>query len=178
MRKELREATDAAHRRLDAAAGSLPLTCDHDYSIFLKAQYSARAAMERAFAHTPPADIQAPPAQTPHLARDIASLGRVLPVSAEAPRFDNPLEALGAAWVIAGSSLGNRTLLARRRKAGLSGADTFLSDPSMPDYFRSLLAVIEAADPSSSLEPATRGALTCFALFEGAFADHLMEQAA
>ena len=178
MRKELREATDAAHRRLDAAAGALPLTCDHDYAIFLKAQYSARAAMERAFALTPPAGIEAPPAQTPLLARDIASLGQVLPVSNEAPIFDNPFEALGAAWVIAGSSLGNRTLLARRRKEGLAGKDAFLSDPSMPEYFKSLLAVIEVVDPETSLEPATRGALKCFALFEGAFADHLMEQAA
>ena len=46
----------------------------------------------------------------------------------EAPARDAQI--LGAAWVLAGSSLGNRAILAQRRKRGLAGPVHFLSQLS------------------------------------------------
>lgn len=86
--------------------------------------------------------------------------------------------ALGAAWVLAGSSMGNRAMLARRRKYGIQGPERFLSDSAMPAYFRDLLEVLGNAHTPAALRQAIKGARATFLLFEEAFASHSLERAA
>lgn len=178
MRLQLRQATEATHNRIDALAGSLPLTSDGTYALFLAAQYSARHAIEVAFGQVSPAGIAAPPPQCALLAEDLRSLG-FKPLCKAAPlQFDDANEALGAAWVVSGSSMGNRAILARRHKLGLSGPERFLSDPGMPAYFRQLVPLLETTASASRLTSAISGAEKTFGLFENAFAAHAFEDAA
>ncbi|MBX7532510.1 biliverdin-producing heme oxygenase [Qipengyuania sp. 1XM1-15A] len=171
-------ATRAAHDRLDRIAATMPLSSTGDYALFLGAQFAARAAMEETFAVNPPSQVGEPPRQTQLILSDLKELGYAPPPPAAPLHLDGSAQALGAAWVVAGSSLGNRAMLAQRNKAGLSGADRFLSDPAMPAFFRTLLEVLETPDTRASVEAAIQGAQAAFALFECAFAARQLETAA
>lgn len=116
--------------------------------------------------------------QSTLIAADLAVLDAAPPVPEGFLRFKTSDEALGAAWVVAGSSLGNKAILNRRRKIGLVTADSFLSDDALPSYFRRLLAVIERPASAERLNEAINGAIAAFAEFEGAIAAHVLEQAA
>lgn len=175
---QLRQATQAAHQRLDAAAGSLPLESDRDYATFLSAQFIGRVAMEGAFESLAPGEIGAPPKQSSLIASDLRDLGFCVPTGGTPPRLGDRRAALGAAWVVAGSSLGNRAILSRRRKLGLRRAERFLSDDGMPVYFKRLCAVMESPHSCEDLDAATSGAHQAFALFEDAFAQSMQDQAA
>ena len=159
-------------------AGGLPLASNAHYAMFLSAQYTAREALERAFETQPPRGLPSPPRQTPMIADDLRVLGRAHPTTAAPITFANADAALGAAWVVSGSSLGNRTLLAQRRKAGLHTPEAFLSDDAMPLYFRQLLHLLDRPASPASFEHAIIGARQAFALFETAFSASQMEQAA
>lgn len=69
-------------------------------------------------------------------------------------------------------------MLARRHKAGLTTAERFLSDQAMPDYFTSLLRVIENPANRAMENSAIEGAFITFRLFEAAFLAECMEMAA
>ena len=134
--------------------------------------------MERAFATLHPAEAGPPPVQTDLILADLAELGFVAPTASADPGLADNFEALGAAWVVAGSSLGNRAMLARRRKAGLEGADRFLSDTTMPDYFGGLLPALEEPANHTQFASVVDGAHKTFQLFETAFAGQQFENAA
>lgn len=178
MREELREATGAIHARIDASVGHMVLASDADYAAFLSAQYAARSLTERMLAETPPIDLPPPPRQTDVLAEDLSDLGASALPASFAFTVDSPTESLGAAWVLAGSSMGNRTLLVRRRKAGLDGPTRFLSDPRMPAYFKELLTILNAHHSDSTIRDAIAGARRTFVLFETVFCRCQLEQAA
>ena len=156
----------------------MPVSSRGDYARFLSAQYAARCVVERALAALPPAGLGAPPSQTALLAEDLADLG-TRPVAAPNDlKLETPEAALGAAWVLAGSSLGNRAMLAQRRKAGARGPERFLSDHAMARYFGDLLKAMEGERSDSAIQQATRGALATFAIFENAFSTMQLENAA
>lgn len=159
-------------------AAAMPLSSTGDYASFLGAQFAARAAMEDAFAATSPGMLGQPPKQTQLIVADLAELGHAAPAPVSAPHLRGEARALGAAWVVAGSSLGNRAMLAQRKKVGLSGADRFLSDGAMPAYFKQLLDVLESPENHVPLEAVFDGAHAAFALFECAFAAQQLENAA
>lgn len=79
---------------------------------------------------------------------------------------------------MAGSALGNRTMLSRRRKAGLHDAERFLSDTRLTTYFSELLGVLHAERDHAELDEAIQGALRTFAIFESAFASEAVGAAA
>ena len=178
MRSVLRQATREAHDRLDALAADLPVSSDRHYARFLRAQFAARSAMEAGFATIAPPQAGPPPVQTQLIVEDLAELGHMLPSALARPALSSAAHALGAAWAIAGSSLGNRAMLARRHKAGLTTAERFLSDQAMPDYFTSLLRVIENPANRAMENSAIEGAFITFRLFEAAFLAECMEIAA
>ncbi len=152
LRTHLRAATMAAHNVLDhamqAASGWQTLG---DYARFLALQHAARAPLEMWLADHAPPDL-APPPQTPLLARDLTALGMGLPASAPVltlPRPDTGT-ALGMAWVLAGSALGNRTIA--KQVVRIGGGEwpmTFLGDAGMMAFWQGLRARIE--------HPAARG---------------------
>ena len=178
LRNELRVATAEAHDRLDRAVGRWPLGSQADYTAFLSAQYVARRAAEKAFERQNPTALPAPPCQSVLLAADLSDLSSAAPPAGESVVFADSFEALGGAWVVAGSSLGNRSMLTARRKAASPGPDRFLSDQTMALYFGDVLKVMERDHPAGATQAAIRGALACFDVFETAFAFKAVERAA
>lgn len=165
LRNQLRQATAKKHTRLDTAFGDLPLSSDRDYADFLLGQYRARKIVGTALAICPPFGIAAPPCQLASLSQDLVDLGNKIRGAESDLVFATPLVSLGAAWVLAGSSLGNRTIRTRRRKAGLRGPDRFLSDDSLARYFVELLAILDRSYTVVEVEQAIAGAHATFDVF-------------
>lgn len=138
-----------------------------DYARFLELQHAARAPLEDWLAAHAPPSLQ-PPRQTPLIARDLAALGRRVPPPA--PLFTmgriGTGHALGAAWVLAGSALGNRSIA---RQVARIGAGTwpvaFLGDEAMPAFWQALRTRIEQRAAPDEAAGATHAAEAVFAYF-------------
>lgn len=185
LRAGLRAATMAAHDLLDhAMQAASGWQTRADYARFLALQHAARVPLEAWLAENAPADL-VPPAQTPLLASDLAALGMALPPSS--PPFD-PLQTLsrppsagafhvkhacvGAAWVLAGSALGNKAIA--KQVARIGGGEwpvAFLGDDMMMAFWQGLRARIERPAAPEEAEGATRAAEAVFAHFL-AIAEH------
>jgi heme oxygenase len=168
LRTHLRAATMAAHDLLDHAmqAASGWQTRD-DYARFLSLQHAARAPLESWLAAHAPAGL-APPPQTGLIARDLAELGTPLP--APAPLFcigrPGPGAALGIAWVLAGSALGNKAIAKQVARIGGGAWPTaFLGDDGAMAFWQSLRTRIDRPAAASEAEGATRAAEAVFAHF-------------
>jgi heme oxygenase len=171
LRLHLRAATMAAHDLLDhamqAASGwqNLP-----DYARFLNVQHAARAPIEAWLADHAPPDLR-PPAQTPLIARDLAMLGLALPAPAAdfAMDEDGEAEALGAAWVLAGSALGNKAILKQMRRAsaadGSEWPSAFLGDEAMLAFWSALRGRLERPIDGARASAAAQAASAVFAHF-------------
>ena len=178
MREELRQATGEIHARLDKTVGHMIVSSEQEYGSFLLAQFAAHRAVERALAMQAPLGIAAPPSQTPTLLQDLADLAIDPPRLLIELTLDSASAALGAAWVLAGSSLGNKAMMAQRRKAGATGPSRFLSDVGLARYFGGLLHVLDRSYSESDTAEAVAGALATFTLFEKAFAAVRLKKAA
>lgn len=168
LRSHLRAATMAAHDLLDHAmqAASGWQTCA-DYGRFLALQHAARAPLEDWLAVHAPRDL-VPPPQTPLIAADLGRLGLDLP--APAPLFTlgraGAGHALGAAWVLAGSALGNHAIAkAVGRAGGGAWPADFLGDGAMMEFWQALRARIERPATGAEAAGATRAAEAVFAHF-------------
>ena len=170
LRNALREATSETHARLDEAVGHLPLSSADKYAFFLTAQYRARLAVDEAFEKQAPHGMVAPPSQTRLLELDLKDLGSSPTQQCGKLGFDTEFEALGAAWVIAGSSLGNRAILHQRRKRELAGPQRFLEDDRLTSYFSDLRTVLTEIHAATHVDEAVLGATKTFEVFERAFA--------
>ncbi len=158
----------AAHDLLDvamqAASGWQQRS---DYAQFLALQHAARVPVEMWLtAHAP--DELRPPVQTPLIARDLAALGQPVPPPALA--FALPAagagDVLGAAWVLAGSALGNRAIA--RQVARIGGGvwpTAFLGDEAMLAFWQSLRARIERPALIAEATGAAHAAAAVFAHF-------------
>ncbi|TAD77812.1 MAG: hypothetical protein EAY70_07865 [Sphingomonadales bacterium] len=172
LRTHLRAATMAAHDLLDhAMQAASGWQRRQDYARFLALQHAARAPLEDWLALHAPAAL-APPVQTPLLARDLAALGVALPSAARtfalrhAPSAPRPGEALGTAWVLAGSALGNRAIAKQVARIGRGEwPDAFLGDDAMMAFWQGLRARIERPAAPGEAEGATRAAEAVFAHF-------------
>lgn len=178
LRERLKQATGKIHARLDQTIGHMPVSSPHEYAAFLSAQFAARCAVERALAVQPPMGLASPPSQAAALAQDLADLGIAPERMSQEFILETPAAALGAAWVLAGSSLGNKAMLVQRTKSGAKGPERFLSDTSLARYFGGLLHVLDRPHSESDIAQATSGAEATFALFENAFAAARLEKAA
>lgn len=151
LRAALRAATHEHHQKLDDLLGRLDLADRHDYTRFLDIQLSARRGVEQwLYLHAPAHWL--PPSQVSLLRRDLDWLGDESR-NAPAPSFTLPTSDrhawIGAAWVLAGSSLGNKMMeraLADRAPANWPMA--FLQDKTMPQYFKALRPLLEDSAPN------------------------------
>ena len=180
LRTHLRTATMAAHDLLDHAmqAASGWQTRAH-YGRFLALQYAARVPVEAWLADHAPAGLAPPPRQTGLLAEDLKALGMALPPAC--PPFD-PLQTpltpapdgvfhvkhgwVGAAWVLAGSALGNKAIA--RQVARIGGSDwptRFLGDAAMMAFWQDLRTRIEQPAHPAEAAAATFAAEAVFAHF-------------
>lgn len=174
LRSHLRGATMAAHELLDhAMQAASGWQTREDYARFLALQHAARAPLEAWLAAHAPADL-VPPLQTPLIASDLARLGMSLP--SPAPLFTmgraGTGHALGAAWVLAGSALGNKAIAKQVARIGAGEWPTaFLGDEAMMDFWQGLRGRIEQPAAAAEAEGATRAAEAVFAHFLSV-ADH------
>ena len=168
LRSHLRAATMAAHDLLDhAMQAASGWRTREDYARFLELQHAARAPIEDWIDAHAPDDLR-PPRQTPLIARDLAALGKAPP--APAPLFTmgrtGTGHALGAAWVLAGSALGNRSIA---RQVGRIGHGAwpmaFLGDDAMLGFWQALRERIEQQARPSEADGATSAATAVFAHF-------------
>lgn len=175
LRQILKRETRDSHDRLDAAMGDLPVGSAEGYAVFLLTQYRSRAPIERWIAVAlPPQD--APPAQAPLIARDLAELGVALPDTG-AFTLAADADPIGLVWALAGSSLGNRSMLRQRQKIGAYGPENFLSDPAMTEFFTRLRARIERPAAPEAARSAVAGAQAVFAAFIAALPDQARNRA-
>ena len=168
LRTHLRAATMAAHDLLDQAMQAASgWQTRADYARFLALQHAARAPIEAWLAAHAPSGLT-PPVQTALLARDLAALGVAVPQSA--PLFTlgrcEPGHALGTAWVLAGSALGNKAIAKQvARIGGGAWPVAFLGDDAMMGFWQALRSRIEAPAQPGEAAGATRAAEAVFAHF-------------
>lgn len=174
LRAYLRSATMAAHDLLDdAMQAASGWQTRHDYARFLALQYAARLPLEAWLTTHAPADL-VPPPQTPLLARDCLALGIDMPPASRLPACAafrlpasaSPATALGVAWVLAGSALGNRAIA--RQVAQIGGGAwpvAFLGDGAMMAFWQSLRVRIERPVGALDAESAARAADAVFTHF-------------
>jgi heme oxygenase len=175
----------AAHDLLDhtmqAASGWRSLG---DYARFLALQHAARAPVEAWLETHAPADL-CPPVQTPLIARDLAALGLAVPPPAAAFAIGKDRrtpagisagagagaagEALGAAWVLAGSALGNKAILREMQRASRAAGGewpcAFLGDAAMLTFWQRLRARLEQPASAADASAAATAASAVFAHF-------------
>lgn len=167
LRFRLREATARAHDLLDdAMRAASGWETQADYVRFLQLQHAARTPVEAWFDRNAPADLN-PPHQTRLIARDLAAMDAALPLAARpfSPPTQDRGAALGAAWALAGSALGNRSILKEvRRTAGTGGTfpHAFLGDPGMLAFWTRLRRRIERIGGDDELAIASAGAAAVF----------------
>ncbi|MBA4007702.1 MAG: hypothetical protein C0486_02840 [Erythrobacter sp.] len=173
LRTHLRAATMAAHDLLDhAMQAASGWQTREDYARFLSLQHAARVPLEGWLAAHAPAGL-VPPPQTGLIARDLAQLG--MPAPAPAPLFTigrpAPGSALGIAWVMAGSALGNKAIAKQvARIGGGAWPVAFLGDDGAMAFWQGLRARIERPAAPAEAEGATRAAEAVFAHFLAAAA--------
>lgn len=142
-----------------------------EYRRFLSVQYAARLPIENWMTANAPDGLNAP-AQSHLIGHDLSELGAPLPepgapfTLAREHRRDarHNASALGAAWVLAGSALGNRSILKELERAGHGNWPCgFLADPAMLAFWKRLrLRINEPAD----LETLTAASDAAIAVFD------------
>lgn len=168
LRAHLRNATMAAHDLLDQAMQAASgWQTRADYARFLALQHAARSPLEAWIGAHAPHGL-APPPQSGLIARDLAALGCALPDPA--PLFTlgrtGAGHALGTAWVLAGSALGNRAIAKQvARIGGGAWPVAFLDDGAMMTFWQGLRERVERPAGAEEAEGATRAAEAVFAHF-------------
>ena len=140
----------------------MPMALYGNLQDFLMVQYRARLPLERWLASN---CASPPPAQTPLLAAALEASGVQPSEAANVAWNGHRLEAVGLAWLLAGSSLGNRAILAQRKKAGLRGGESFLADEAMIAYWTELKTDLERHHDDLAAHHALTGARRGFAHF-------------
>ena len=165
LRDILRAATSPDHTVLDQSMAGLRLAEPADLVRFLGIHLAARAGIE-CWLESNALPGWVPPVQTTPIAQDLMALGG-LPAAFPAPRFDPgaATDWLGVAYVIAGSHLGNRLLLAQAGPALPDYARRFLAGNAMQDYWRRLRSLLAGMPGPDGGESAISGAKATFGHF-------------
>ena len=165
LRDVLRAATAADHTILDQSMAGLRLAEPANLARFLGIHLAARAGIETWLERNAlPGWV--PPVQTTLITQDLLAVGG-LPEAFPAPRFDPGAGAdwLGVAYVIAGSHLGNRLLLAQAGSALADDARRFLAGNAMQDYWRRLRSLLAGMPGPDGGESSIKGAKATFGHF-------------
>ncbi|KLE34907.1 hypothetical protein AAW00_10600 [Aurantiacibacter luteus] len=178
MRGYLKARTAGRHDVLDALGAPESFADRGAYCDFLARQFAARLGLEHWVALYCPADL-APPPMAELLADDLAANGCAFP-HYPTRHFALPAGAdpLGLAWVVAGSHLGNRAMLARLRREAPGTPAAFLADERMQAFWKALRPRLEAQVSPAEAEGAALAAEAVFDHFLAAFAAHASERIA
>lgn len=172
LRSILREETGKTHDALEERMAALDLTDRLDYARFLKIQLEARQRIEDWFDAGAGGDF-VPPKLTTLIFSDLYALGERTTASAapkpssERATLPGDCDPLGVAWVVAGSVMGNRTILARLKKAGAGSLPTaFLADDTMVSFWHRVRDELERPANPAEIAPLVRAAKLTFGLFD------------
>ncbi|HXH43875.1 MAG TPA: biliverdin-producing heme oxygenase [Bradyrhizobium sp.] len=170
LREQLRDATSAAHRELDAQMSSFDLTDFFGYRRFLEASAGALLPLEAALVEAGVAKTfpDWPERARSHaVAKDLERLGRdaqatvsVLPLT--------PSGVLGTMYVLEGSRLGAKFLLktvADSADARVAAATAYLSHGTGKRFWQSFLSRLQS-EKSCDEDEAIEAAQAAFAAFE------------
>ena len=170
LREYLRGTTSPSHDLLDAAMRpASDWRSAKDYVRFLMDQYTARLSVEAWLTQKAPAHLR-PPRQTPLLLRDLQKLGAPSPAQGLQFELDyrSQATAVGAAWVLAGSSLGNRAMLNDMKQTlpeDVALPHEFLSSRAMTAFWKVLRKRVEAPAGEAEAKEAARSAVCVFEHF-------------
>ena len=178
LREHLREATSHSHDLLDASMRpASDWRSPGDYARFLTAQLTARISVEAWLSQHAPEELD-PPQQTRLLRSDLKGLGEAVAAADHEFELDYRGEAtaVGVAWVLAGSSLGNRAMLGDMKRVlpkSTVWPHEFLSSRAMTHFWKGLRARVEAPANLVEAREASRAATAVFDHFLSvARADH------
>lgn len=166
LRTRLRNATRIAHDSLDRSISAIGWSDPAQYSRFLKVQHAARKPFEAWAVRDCPQTLT-PPEQTGLIEADLAELGEDAPQSGQ--RFCLPFGAapIGAAWAMAGSSLGNAKIMQSLPRNGDKGwPSQFLSSAGMREFWTTLRPQLDTDTSGEDAEPAIDAALAVFDHFQ------------
>ena len=169
LRDGLRAGTRELHAQLDTAVSGRDILNPRIYADFLQAQLSARLPVEHWLARAGGSALRVPPT-APLLVEDLHSLGHPFSLSPMAFAPPGDADPVGAAWALAGSSLGNRAMLARLRKGGASLPTGFLADPAMIAFWQGLKPRLDCRVTPGAMRAAAAAARAVFDCFTAAFA--------
>ncbi len=161
LRDDLNAATRPLHDMLDRQLA--PLALGDEPARFLAIQYIARKPIEAWLGGSQ--ERAAPPVQSALIAADLQKLGVSLPAKSLDFTPAHPDEAWGIEWALAGSSMGNRAMLHRRRRAGCKLSHHFLADPAMPRFWQALRPHLEQRYSDALHDHAIAGAQRVFETF-------------
>ena len=170
LREHLRKATSHSHDLLDASMRpASDWRSSSDYARFLTAQLTARNPVEAWLLRHAPAELN-PPEQTRLLRSDLQALGEVVTAADHKFKLDYRGEAtaVGVAWVLAGSSLGNRAMLSEMKRTlpeDMAWPHAFLSSRAMTDFWKGLRTRVEAPVDLLQAKEASRAATAVFEQF-------------
>ena len=165
LRAHLRAATAPAHGKLDETFDPADFGRGETYAGFLRFQLAARRPVEAWLAAHCPVAFRPPPT-VPLIERDLKALGAIPPAHPVACQLDPSSDPLGVAWVLAGSSMGNRAMLAAMAKSGISDLPAaFLSDPDMPRFWQEMRPLLERPANEAEAAPAVASANAVFTMF-------------
>ena len=166
-RLALRDATRAAHERVDAAFGVHDLTDRAGYARFLAAQAAAFGPVEQALGEAGAGrliDEWDASRRAPLLAADIATLGMAEPPRITPPTYADDAALAGGLYVLEGSRFGG-AVLRRRVPGGLP--TSFLAARAAPARWAGFVARLDGLlDQTQSLNKAIAAAMQTFACFE------------
>lgn len=170
----MRAATAHSHDRLDTSMRpASDWRSREDYGRFLSVQFCARVPVEHWLSSFAPADLR-PPEQTHLLVSDLINLGMPIPKAGDALglEYKGRATAIGVAWVLAGSSLGNKAMLLDMQRTlpqGERWPHYFLGAEAMTEFWKTLRSGVEIAVDAQAAQEATRAATFVF--------DHFLDAA-
>ena len=168
----LKQATATAHVDTEGGFVELGFGSVAGYTRFLRAQAGAVRAVEHALDPFQP-EFEAAglrwSRRSPALVRDLAVLGNTPPGPIALPPLAGFEAALGLAYVLEGSRIGNRILLRQVQETGdpaIQDATSFLGFPSESGYWQVFTQHLSQALPDEARWPeALGGALAGFDAF-------------
>lgn len=164
---QLKQATAAAHDRVDAAFAAFDLSRPDQYGAFLQRHAAAFIPAENALTRAG-ADAMIggwiDHLRARALLSDLSELGLGMPDPVAAPAYVDDSALWGGAYVLEGSRLGGAVL---RRSVAPGLPRAFLDSVQPPGRWRAFIAELNRrlSDPDK-IEIATKSALETFSLFE------------
>lgn len=172
LRAVLRAETSDSHEKLDQLMSGIGWSTAECYARFLEIQYAARKPIESWLAQNF-GQANLPPEQSALIASDLAGLGARAPAAATKFVPSGQTNLLGAAWAIAGSSLGNAVILCQIDETGSTDwPRSFLADQAMKNFWKAIRPQLNSVPTADEAAAAVTSAKAVFDHFISVATSH------